>query len=219
MTNSFGYGDLNTFGSFFETPVEYDFGGEINFKYNPVNDSYNDFSQAAEAAKLYRAAANSGESESQTGLQKAGQIARDLNPVLQSIGALVEKIKGVPPGQQRFAGIAQAQNLDLIAKSLGYANAREFIEATSKPAPIKEGKNPKPSSVIKPDEEKPEPTPSDTESGTIEPVRLQVDPYDGTLEQSGEDTGGMRSSLTDLEGLNAMSKILRDRGIGSPFPS
>jgi len=92
MTNSFGYGDLNTFGSFSETPVEYDFGGEINFKYNPVNDSYNDSSQAAEAAKIYRAAANSGESESQTGLQRAGQIARDLNPVLQSIGALVEKM-------------------------------------------------------------------------------------------------------------------------------
>jgi len=36
MTNSFGYGDLNTFGSF-DMPVEYDFGGEINFKYNPVN--------------------------------------------------------------------------------------------------------------------------------------------------------------------------------------
>ena len=213
MTNSFGYGDLNTFGSFSETPVDYDFGGEINFKYNPVNDSYNDASQAAEAAKIYRAAANSGESESQTGLQRAGQIARDLNPVLQSIGALVEKIKGVPPGQQRFAGIAQAQNLDLIAKSLGYKDARDFIEATSKPAPIKEGKNPKPSSVIKPDEEKPEPTPSDTESGTIEPVRLQVDPYDGTLEQSGEDTGGMQSSVPNLEGLRAMSKILSDRGI------
>jgi len=213
MTNSFGYGDLNTFGSFSETPVDYDFGGEINFKYNPVNDSYNDFSQAAEAAKIYRAAANSGESESQTGLQRAGQIARDLNPVLQSIGALVEKIKGVPPGQQRFAGIAQAQNLDLIAKSLGYKDARDFIEATSKPAPIKEGKNPKPSSVIKPDEEKPAPTPSEEESGTIEPVRLQGDLYDGTLEQSGEDTGGMQSSINSLEGLRAMSKILRDRGI------
>lgn len=211
MTNSFGYGDLDTFGSIYEMPVEYDFGGEI--KFNPINDSYNDFSQAAEAAKLYRAAANSGESESQTGLQRAGQIARDLNPVLQSIGALVEKIKGVPPGQQRFAGIAQAQNLDLIAKSLGYKDARDFIEATSKPAPIKEGKNPKPESVIKPDEAKPEPTPSDTESGTIEPLRGQDDLYDGTLEQSGEDTGGMQSSLPNLEGLNAMSKILRDRGI------
>lgn len=203
--NSFGYGDLNTFGSIDKMPVEYNFGGEIQF--NPINDSYNDFSQAAEAAKLYRAAANSGESESQTGLQRAGQIARDLNPVLQSIGSLVEKIKGVPPGQQRFAGIAQAQNLDLIAKSLGYKDARDFIEATSKPAPIKEGKATKPGSVIKTEEEPPR------EGQTTEPVRPQVDPSDGTLEQSGEDTGGMQSSIDSLEGLKAMSKILSDRGI------
>lgn len=214
MTNSFGYGDLNTFGSIYEMPVDYDFGGEIEFKFNPINDSYNDVSQAEEAAKLYRAAANSGESESQTGLQRAGQIARDLNPLLQSIGSLVEKIKGVPPGQQRFAGIAQAQNLDLIAKSLGYEDARDFIEATSKPAPIKEGKATKPSSVIKPDEEKPAPTPSETESGTIEPVFRQLEQKpDGELSEIpvGRDFTGF-----NFPGIQRASEMLRNRGIYSP---
>ena len=69
-------------------------------------------------------------------LGQLGQFAKDITPLLGGVGGLIESIKGVPPGQRRFAGAAQAANLDMIARSLGYTNGEDLLTSGRKPDPI-----------------------------------------------------------------------------------
>ena len=83
-------------------------------------------------------------------LDRLGGFARDITPLLYGAGSIIEGIKGVPPGQSRFAGFNQGIQLDMLARSLGYNNGREMIETRRTgvkppPKPGEEG-----GSVIKP---------------------------------------------------------------------
>ena len=76
-------------------------------------------------------------------MDRLGDFARDVTPLLYQGGALVEAIKGVPMYQRRFAGARQGVELDMIARSLGFDSARalmEFQRAGQQP-PQKETEN------------------------------------------------------------------------------
>lgn len=83
-------------------------------------------------------------------LDRLGGFARDITPLLYGAGSIIEGIKGVPPGQSRFAGFNQGVQLDMLARSLGFNDGREMLETNRTgvkppPKPGEEG-----GSVIKP---------------------------------------------------------------------
>lgn len=62
-------------------------------------------------------------------LDRLGGFARDITPLLYGAGSIIEGIKGVPRSQSRFAGFNQGNQYDMLARSLGYQDGREFIES------------------------------------------------------------------------------------------
>lgn len=91
-------------------------------------DQYNPpVSAAKPAAPMVEAPAQEG-----NWVDRIGEFSRSIQPLLVGAGSIIESIKGVPYNQRRFAGPAMAMQANMMARSLGFENARQLMEARSR---------------------------------------------------------------------------------------
>ena len=105
----------------FNSPGYFDSSFEKAYEYNPAFGTERGFPSTF-----------GGEQPQESGgnwLDRLGGFARDITPILYGAGSIIEGIKGVPRSQSRFAGFNPGNEYDMLARSLGYENGREFIES------------------------------------------------------------------------------------------
>ena len=141
MNNPFSSGQLDQFftnsdlglniprDSAFNLPVDFDFNSPGYFE--PSFEQGYEYNPAFGTERGIPSTFGGGQPQESGGnwLDRLGGFARDITPILYGAGSIIEGIRGVPRSQSRFAGFNQGNQYDVLARSLGYEDGREFIES------------------------------------------------------------------------------------------
>jgi len=127
-------------------------------------------------------------------VERIGEFARSIQPLLVGAGSVIESIRGVPYNQRRFAGPAMAMQANMMARSMGFENARELMEARMRGS-------------MRPGETKPPITEDPGKSVLPEP---EIAPLGGDLTRYIGEEGDPNKKIF---GLSAVQKIAEESGL------